>query len=116
MVEVTHKGKYFTPRVSKEPVVALIRTHDYLITGSVYTRPEQRLKDELNSDRERFLAVTEAQVYDPSGEQLLFESSFLLIAYDHIVLITPTDAITATSGDAPAYNGSNGSNGSKEDV
>jgi len=105
MIDVSHKGKYFTPRVSKEPVVTLIRTHDYLITGNVYTRPEHRLKDELNSDRERFLAVTEVQVYDPTGEKLLFESSFLLIAYDHIVLITPTDAITPTPESAQAYNG-----------
>lgn len=92
-VQVTPKGKYFTPRVNKEPVVAIIRTNEHLIIGCVYVRPEQRLKDELNSDRERFLAVTDAHVYDSAGEKLLFESGFLLVANDHIVFIGPMDAI-----------------------
>lgn len=91
---VNEKGKYFTPRVSKEPTITVIRTIDQLIVGSVYIRPDQRLKDELNSDRERFLAVTDASVYDVTGRELLFKSSFLLVAYEHIVLLSPVDAIS----------------------
>ncbi len=91
---VNEKGKYFTARVSKEPTITVIRTIDQLIVGDVYTRPDQRLKDELNSDRERFLAVTDASVYDVTGQELLFKSSFLLVSYEHIVFLSPVDAIS----------------------
>ncbi len=91
---VNEKGKYFTPRVSKEPAITAIRTIDQLIVGHVYIRPDQRLKDELNSDRERFLAVTDASVYDITGRERLFKSSFLLVAYEHIVLLSPVEAIS----------------------
>lgn len=92
-LRIDDKGKYFTPRVSKESVTSVVRTTDHLIVGNIYIRPDQRLKDELNQDPDRFLAITDAHVYDTTGKKLLFESEFLLIAYDHIVLVSPREAI-----------------------
>ncbi len=87
------KGKFYTPRVAKDTLPALIRTHDQVIIGHVYVRPDKRLKDDLNEDTSRFLPVTDARVYDGTSEQLLYHSGFLLVAYQHIVMISPLDAL-----------------------
>ncbi|MCG8347274.1 MAG: hypothetical protein MI924_05775 [Chloroflexales bacterium] len=88
------RGKYFTPRINKESVFSVIRTSEHLIVGHIYVRPEHRLKDEINNDRDRFLAITDASVYNSAGTQLLFTSSFLLLAYNHVVLISPVEAVS----------------------
>jgi hypothetical protein len=87
------KGKFFTPRVAKDTLSAFNRTADQVIVGHVYVRPDKRLKDELNEDTSRFLPVTDARVYEAGTEKLLYHSSFLLIAYDHIIMISPFDAL-----------------------
>lgn len=87
------KGKYYTPRVAKDTLPALIRTADQVIVGHVYVRPEKRIKDDLSEDTSRFLPVTDARVYDATSETLLYHSAFLLVAYQHIVMLSPLDAL-----------------------
>jgi hypothetical protein len=87
-------------RVPTERIEALIRTSDrQFILGKVHSQPGKRLKDEMNSDSARFIAVTDARVYDASGQQLLYEAAFLLLANDHIVSVTPRSSVTG--GDLP---------------
>jgi hypothetical protein len=93
-LHIDDRGKYFTPRINKESVFSVIRTSEHLIVGHIHVRPEHRLKDEINGDRDRFLAITDASVYDSTGVQLLFTSSFLLLAYNHVVLISPIEAVS----------------------
>jgi hypothetical protein len=92
-MRIDEKGKYFTPRVAKDTLPALIRTADQLIVGHVYVRPDKRLKDDLNEDASRFLPVTDARVYNAADESLLYHSAFLLVAYQHIVMISPVEAL-----------------------
>ena len=92
-LRIDDRGKYFTPRVSKESVATALRTTDHLIVGQIHVRPDQRLKDELNLSQERFVAVTDAQVYDAQGTTKLFESAILIVASSHIIFITPLDAV-----------------------
>jgi hypothetical protein len=92
-MRIDEKGKYFTPRVAKDTLPALIRTADQLIVGHVYVRPDKRLKDDLNEDASRFLPVTDARVYNAADETLLYHSAFLLEAYRHIVMISPVEAL-----------------------
>ena len=92
-MRIDEKGKYFTPRVAKDTLPALIRTADQLIVGHVYVRPDKRLKDDLNEDASRFLPVTDARVYNAADETLLYHSAFLLVAYRHIVMISPVEAL-----------------------
>ncbi|HET9222677.1 MAG TPA: hypothetical protein VFO07_09245 [Roseiflexaceae bacterium] len=92
-MRIDEKGKFFTPRVAKDTLTAFIRTNDQVIVGHVYVRPDKRLKDDLNEDSSRFLPVTDARVYDATSEKLLYHSSFLLIAFRHIIMITPLDAL-----------------------
>jgi len=92
-VRFDEKGKFFTPRVAKDTLPALIRTTDQVIVGHIYVRPEKRLKDDLNEDGSRFLPVTDARVYRAADETLLYHSSFLLVAYQHIIMLSPLDAL-----------------------
>jgi hypothetical protein len=92
-VRTDDRGKYFTPRVTKESVATAIRTTEHMIVGMVHVRPDQRLKDELNNVHDRFIAVTDAHVYNASGSELLLESSFLLVDGNHVIFITPLEAI-----------------------
>jgi hypothetical protein len=94
-VRTDNRGKYFTPRVNKESVAAAVRTTEHLIVGQIYVRPDKRLKDELNSGQERFVAVTDARVYDAAGSRMLFESSLLVVGYSHVIFISPLEAISA---------------------
>jgi len=94
-LRIDDRGKYFTPRVSKESIAAALRTTDHLIVGQIHVRPDQRLKDEMNLSQERFIAITGARVYDAQGATLLFESAFLIVASAHVIFITPLDALKA---------------------
>jgi hypothetical protein len=92
-VRVDERGKYFTPRIAKDVVLAFVRTRDQLIVGSIYVRPGHRLTDELNSDTAPFLAITDAQVLRASDEVLLYRAGLLMVAYHTIVLIGELDAL-----------------------
>lgn len=92
-LRIDDKGKYFTQRVSKDMLPAFIRTAEQVIVGNIHTRPERRLKDELSEDNARFIAVTDARVYDASSEQLLYHSALMLVAYSQIVLLSPLEAL-----------------------
>jgi hypothetical protein len=92
-LRIDDKGKYFTQRISKDMLPAFVRTANQIIVGHIYIRPERRLKDELNEDTSRYLPVTNAQIYDATSEQLLYQTAFLLVAYQHIIMISPLDAL-----------------------
>lgn len=102
-LRIDEKGKYFTTRVAKDSLAALIRTNDQLIIGQIYVRPERRLKDEMNADTSRFLPVTNARVFHPMTDALLFETTFLLVAFQHIVMISPLDAMPPNEHTAAWY-------------
>lgn len=87
------KAQYLSPRVAKESVAAAVRTADQLIVGRLHVRPQKRLKDELNVINERYIAVTDARVYDAAGARLLYTTSFLLVANAEIVTVAPLDAL-----------------------
>ena len=83
------KGKIFTQVVNKRPVQVTIQTIQTLIRGTIHVRQDSRVKDELNQD-ERFLAVTDAVVYNQQ-EQELYKTSFLVINVNHIIWAIPEE-------------------------
>ena len=95
-MRVDPKGKYFTPRVAKDSLLAVIRTAQEIIIGSVYVRPDKRLKDEVNDDTSRFLPITNARVYT-TDNTYSYDLSFTLISYTAILSITPADAISSNA-------------------
>lgn len=92
-LRIDEKNKYYTQRVAKDMLPALVRTDQQVIVGYIYVRPERRLKDELSEDTARFLPITDARVYDAQTETLLYQSTFLLVSYQHIVMVSPLDAL-----------------------
>lgn len=92
-IRIDEKGKFFTPRITKDAVTAFIRTAGKIIVGSVYVRPGNRLTDELNADPATFLPVTDASVYSAADESFLLQTAFLLVAYREILLIGELDAL-----------------------
>ena len=76
-----------------------MQTGDQLIVGRLHAEPGKRLKDEMNHSSTRFIAITDARVYDASGRQLLYKTDFVLVANSHIVSVTPRQSVT--SGQAP---------------
>jgi hypothetical protein len=81
-------------RVPTERIEAAIRTGDQLIVGRLHAEPGNRLKDEMNHNSSRFIAVTDARVYDAAGLELLYKTDFLLLANGHIVSVTPLQSVT----------------------
>ncbi|MDZ4717723.1 MAG: hypothetical protein SH847_04585 [Roseiflexaceae bacterium] len=93
-VRIDEKGKFFTPRVAKDALQALVRTADQHIIGYLYLRPDKRLKDEINEDTSRFLPITDARVYHAATDDFIYHASFILVSYEHIVSITPVESIS----------------------
>ncbi len=92
-MRIDDRGKFFTQHITKETVETYIQTARHTIIGQIHVRPDQRLKDALNEEHEEFLAVTDASVYDLQGEQLLFQSGFLIISHQHIEFLSPVEAV-----------------------
>ena len=90
VTQYDEKGKIFTQVVSKQPVMVMIHTAQNIIHGSIHVRPDLRLKDELNGQREHFLAVTDAVIFDTQKNEL-YRSNFMLLNIDQIVWIIPNE-------------------------
>jgi hypothetical protein len=83
------KGKFFTDVVAKESIPVIIQTPTNRIQGMIHVRPGSRLKDEINQS-EPFFAVTEATIFDLSGEEQ-FHCEFMAINREHIIWLMPLD-------------------------
>jgi hypothetical protein len=91
-VEYDEKGKYYTEVVKKLPISVVIQTVTHLARGLVHIREGERLKNELERD-EKFLAVTNATIYD-AGDKVLFTQPFMAILRAQIVWIMPVEEPT----------------------
>jgi hypothetical protein len=89
VVEYDEKGKFFTEVISKDVILSHIQTHRHHIRGYVHVRKGERLSDEINSAN-LFLAVTNAEIFNPEGE-ILYTSSFLAVNREHIIWLMPIE-------------------------
>jgi hypothetical protein len=85
---VDQKGKYYTERVTKEKIQVTIATTTHIIRGTVHVMRNLRLKDELNNS-EQFIAVTDAEVYELSGQTRLHGNQVLLLNKELVVWVLP---------------------------
>ena len=92
VAQFDEKGKIFTQVVTKHPVSVIIQTPDQLIRGEIHVRPNARVIDELNG-QERFIAVTEAVVYNNLNEEI-YRTNFLVVNVKHILWIIPEEEST----------------------
>jgi hypothetical protein len=89
VIEFDEKGKYFTEVISKEVILSHIQTQTYHIRGNVHVRKDDRLSDEVNSEK-GFLAITNAEVYSLEGA-ILYTCKFMVVNRAHIVWLMPID-------------------------
>ena len=85
--EFDDKGKFYTDLIKKDSVPATVMTVTHKITGIIYVRPDQRIKDELDVD-EKFLAITDATVYSKDGE-VVAHCGFIAVQRNQIVWVIP---------------------------
>lgn len=85
--EFDDKGKFYTDIIKKESVPATIMTVTHKITGLIYVRPDQRIKDELDVN-ENFLAITDATVYSLQGN-VIAHCGFMAVQRNQIVWVIP---------------------------
>lgn len=88
-VAYDEKGKVFSQVIHKDALFARIQTITHMITGEIYLNPETRIKDELEFS-EKFLAVTEAKVFNPDGT-LAYKAPFITLNRDHIIWLALED-------------------------
>jgi hypothetical protein len=87
---VDEKGKVFTDRVSKLEILVTVRVDDAIIQGTLHVSSDNRLKDELNNN-ERFIALTQAQVWTLNGTNPIYSTEVLLINKTRINWIFPRE-------------------------
>ncbi|HET6313665.1 MAG TPA: hypothetical protein VFH60_07505 [Chloroflexia bacterium] len=87
---IDEKGKVFTPRIRTASVEVDIVTMHGIVHGFVHVKPDQRIKDELNHQAERFLAVTGATLrghLDASPREV----GFVAVNKSHIITVVPVN-------------------------
>ena len=90
-IEYDEKGKIFTDIVSKIAIHATVQTTTHLLQGYIHVRRDQRIKDELDRDKD-FLALTDVRVLGSNG-QSLFQAPFIAVRRAHIVWVMPEEKI-----------------------
>jgi hypothetical protein len=95
-IQFDEKGKIFTNLIAKEAVQATIQTLTHRIHGFVYIRQGERVKDEMDRP-ERFLAITDASIYDLNGVEII-RTGFLVLSRDQIIWLVPDEDIEQNQG------------------
>ncbi len=101
MERVDEKGKVFTQRLRTQDVEVNIITVSGTLHGFIHVAPGNRLKDQLNTRDEQFLAMTNATARnhdDKAGVHI----DFIAINKQHIVSVIPVDE-TRTTGALEGY-------------
>ena len=75
-------------RAVKEKVPVILLTTNYRLEGEMRVVPGGRLLDEINKDRD-FVPMTNATIYDISGETPLDTLDFIAINKTLVVMIAP---------------------------
>ena len=98
-IEFDDNGKFFTDIISKTPISVMIQTVTHRIHGNIHITQDRRLKDELDLP-DKFIAVTDADIYSPDG-QVLQKASFLAVQRDQIIWVVPdNEAKDSSKGNA----------------
>jgi hypothetical protein len=77
------------PRVKKDKLLVTIYTQRDKIVGEVYHLPNDRLSDCMNQENQKFLPVTNAEVFELKDNNFEYKVDFLLINKNHVNMIYP---------------------------
>lgn len=73
----------------KEKIPVILLTTTYRLEGEMHVVPGGRLLDEINKERD-FIPVTNATVYDISGETPLDTLDFIAVNKSLVVMVAPS--------------------------
>ncbi|MCD4784553.1 MAG: hypothetical protein K8T10_12090 [Candidatus Eremiobacteraeota bacterium] len=76
-------------RAVKEKIPVILLTTTYRLEGEMHVVPGGRLLDEINKERD-FLPITNATVYDISGETPLDTLDFIAVNKSLVVMVAPS--------------------------
>ncbi|HEY3997421.1 MAG TPA: hypothetical protein VGO93_01055 [Candidatus Xenobia bacterium] len=76
-------------RAVKEKIPVILLTTTYRLEGELHVVPGGRLLDEINKERD-FIPITNATVYDVSGENPLDTLDFIAVNKRLVVMVAPT--------------------------
>ena len=82
------KGKIYPQVISKSPIKFIMQTTMHQILGMLHVRVGDRVKDELDT-ADHFLAVTNADLFDISGTNLVYKTNFMAINVNQIIWVIP---------------------------
>lgn len=83
------KGSKFSDIIAKITIPATIQTLTHRIQGNLHIREWERIRDALNKE-DRFIAITEATVFNLKGDAIL-NTPFMLVNQEHVVWAVPED-------------------------
>jgi hypothetical protein len=73
----------------KERIPVVLLTTSYRLEGEMHVVPGGRLLDEINKERD-FIPLTNATVYDISGETPLDTLDFIAVNKNLVVMVAPS--------------------------
>ena len=76
------------PKMEQEKVAVVIFIQNFMIEGTVYTLPGERLSDFLNVPK-KFIPVTQASIYQLPARELIYKVEFLNLSVDYVSAIFP---------------------------
>ena len=76
-------------RAVKEKIPIILLTATYRLEGEMHVVPGGRILDEINKERD-FIPITNATVYDISGETPLDILDFIAVNKSQVVLMAPS--------------------------
>jgi len=76
-------------RAVKEKIPVILPTTTYRLEGEMHVVPGGRLLDEINKERD-FIPITNATVYDISGETPLDTLDFIAVNKSLVVMVAPS--------------------------
>lgn len=76
-------------RAVKEKIPVILLTTTYRLEGEMHVVPGGRLLDEINKERD-FIPITNATVYDITGETPLDTLDFIAVNKALVVMVAPS--------------------------
>ena len=90
MSELSEKrGAVLGIKAFKERIPVILLTSSYRVEGEMHVVPGGRMLDEINKERD-FVPVTNATIYEISGETPLDSLDFIAINKNLIVMVAPS--------------------------
>ena len=77
-------------KVEKEAIEVIILTQNFRVEGTIHILPGGRLTDFITARTiENFIPITEAKIYSITSADLLYQTNFMNINTNFVILILP---------------------------